>query len=177
MREKYEEFFPIGILFIENLFFFRGELVRIVGEQIVDFLSVEGKEVEPYSIDRIDPPNAVVVVFFVEIVLHGEYVVAGTIDDGRRGSEVSTVDAHFGHEFPHRALADDGGVGVVGKTNVALSRLNFEVGLCGPGIECTIELCIVGHKGSCERRQGGPTANLGTRKREMHVDVAAVDFE
>ena len=101
----------------------------------------------------------------------------GCYDDGRGHRETSTVDAHFGHEFPHRASADDGGVGVVGKTNVALSRLNFEVGLCGAGIECTIELRIVGHPGSCERRQGRPTANLSTRKREMHVDVAAVDFE
>ena len=46
----------------------------IVGEEVVDFLSVEGEEVEPHFVHRIDPPNSVVVVFFIKIVFHEEEI-------------------------------------------------------------------------------------------------------
>ena len=67
---------------------------------------------------------------------------------GEKGESVG--DEHLGDELAQRAFADDGRVGVVGETNVELSRLNGEVGLRRAGIKCAIVRLIVGNEGRGE---------------------------
>ena len=63
--------------------------MRIVGEEVVDFLPVEGEEVEPHSVHRVDPPNSVVVVFFIKIVFHEEEVLVDMGNEWRRIEDFS----------------------------------------------------------------------------------------
>ena len=61
----------------------------IVGEEVVEFLPVEGEEVESHFVHRVDPPNSVVVVFFIKIVFHEEEILVDLGNEWRRIEDFS----------------------------------------------------------------------------------------
>ena len=63
--------------------------MRIVGEEVVDFLPVEGEEVEPHFVHRVDPPNSVVVVLFLKKVFHVDEILVDLGNEWRRIEDFS----------------------------------------------------------------------------------------